>query len=372
MTFLLILPLCLSLCYGIFICLLIGAILRPERPGKSGLLVDQPIPGVTVVIPFKNEAGNLPVLLESLNGQKYNKPLEVILVNDGSKDNYESSIPPVLDNLSLRILDSEYNPSTGLTPKQQALDLGIRSASSDWIALTDADMVLSQNWLSSLMSQVTPGIAMVFGHTATLTSASSPLFHWFQAFQIETLFGVAYAFNRCGLTGSCMGNNLLISKNAFDTVGGYAAIGHSMTEDCDLLRLFRNKRFPVVAAHPFYPTASTSPCKRLRDYYQQILRWAVGGFGRNPMLAATGLLLGAQNLLFIIALAGILSGPVALVVFCNLLLTWLFVAVAFRAIGSRQHPLHFWPFYLLFMVESLILAMAMVFRRPVIWKGRRL
>jgi hypothetical protein len=102
------------------------------------------------------------------------------------------------------------------------------------------------------------------------------------------------------------------------------------------------------------------------------MRWAKGGFGKNPAIACAGLLLGIQNILFIVALTGFLNGPLALVVFCNLLLTWLFVAVGFKKIRSREHALHFWPFYLLFLVESLVLGIAMVFRRPVIWKGRRI
>jgi 1,2-diacylglycerol 3-beta-glucosyltransferase len=361
----------LALPYGVVVCLLIAAILRPVSAHYTPLVSNQPLPGVSVVIPFRNEASHLPGLLTSLNNQTYKGPVEIILVNDYSTDDYRAAVQTVTVSVALQFIDSPLSRSVKLTSKQQALEQGIRAASYDWIALTDADMVLTPDWLSSLIDQASPQTAMVFGHTIKYAGKSPSLFNWFQAFQLETLFGVAYAFDRLGLTGSCMGNNLLISRKAFNNIGGYTAMGYSIVEDCDLLRLFKKKRFIVATAQPFIPTGTTPPCPTLREFHHQLMRWAKGGFGKNPILALAGLLLCIQNLLFLLALSGIVGGPVALIVFCNLLLTWLFISIAFKKIRSTQHPLHFWPFYLLFLLESLILSLAFLFRRPIIWKERK-
>ena len=372
MTILNITLLFLASLYGIFICFLIFSLLRPIRVKTFDHTREQSLPGVSIVIPFRNEASNLKKLVTSLNGQRYNGPIEVILVNDGSTDNYKDAISDFSSIHPLKVLDSAFVKEKRLSSKQQALELGIQTAAYDWIALTDADITLEPLWLSSLMDRATKGAALVFGHTVTQTGDRVTLFNWFQAFQLETLFSVAYAFNRGGLTGSCMGNNLLLSKKAFIAIGGYSAIGYSITEDCDLLRAIRKKGFGVAATDPFSPACVTAPCPRFRDHFAQLLRWAKGGFGKNTVLACAGLLLGLQNILFIVALIGIFNGPLALVVFCNLLLTWLFVTIAFKKIRSREHALHFWPFYLLFLIESFVLVIAMVFNRPVIWKGRRI
>jgi cellulose synthase/poly-beta-1,6-N-acetylglucosamine synthase-like glycosyltransferase len=211
---------------------------------------------------------------------------------------------------------------------------------------------------------------MVFGHTVKKAGGTSGLFTWFQIFQLETLFSVAYAFNQASLTGSCMGNNLLISKKAFNNAGGYTAMGYSITEDCDLLKAFRKKGLTVATTNPFSPTAYTSPCSEMSVFFNQVMRWAKGGFGKNPVLSLAGSLLGIQNILFILGIIGVLTGPMTLLTFGNLLLTWLFFALAFKKIGSSQHPLHFWPFYLLFLVESLILSGAFIIKRPIVWKER--
>ena len=372
MTILHLLLFFLASLYGLFICSLIISTLRPIREKSADRNVAHSLPGVSIVIPFRNETPNLERLVVSLNNQEYNGPVEVILVNDGSTDNYID----IISNLSCahppKVLDSIFLQEKQLSSKQQALELGIQSAAYDWIALTDADMLLEPHWLSSLMDRADHGASLVFGHTVTQTGNHATLSNWFQAFQLETLFSVAYAFSRGGFAGSCMGNNLLVSKKAFIETGGYAAMGYSITEDCDLLKTFRKNKFKVAATEPFSPTGVTASCLKLGDYYQQLMRWVKGGFEKNSFLACAGLLLGIQNLLFIFALIGILSGPVALVVFCNLLLTWLFVIIAFKKIRSREHSFHFWPFYLLFLIESFILLIAIALRRPVIWKERRI
>jgi cellulose synthase/poly-beta-1,6-N-acetylglucosamine synthase-like glycosyltransferase len=356
--------------YGLFVCYLIFVLLRPLRNKMQNKVLKNQLPGISVVIPFRNEVHNLESLLKSLNAQDYKESVEIILVNDQSTDNYNDIISQYSGKIPLKTVDSQYSSENGLSSKQQALELGIRISSHDWIALTDADMVFEPIWLSSLAARASGEVAMVFGHTVKKAGGTSGLFAWFQTFQLETLFSVAYAFSQASLTGSCMGNNLLISKKAFNDADGYRAMGYSITEDCDLLKAFRKKGLTVATTYPFNPTAYTSPCSEMSDFFNQVMRWAKGGFGKNPVLALAGSLLGIQNILFILGIIGILTGPMTLLTFGNLLLTWLFIALAFKKIGSRQHPLHFWPFYLLFLVESMIIFGALIIRHPIVWKER--
>ena len=177
-----------------------------QKPGR--------FPDVSIVVPFKNEAENLERLLSSLEAQDYQGYYEILLVNDGSTDGYKNSIALRLSNRPLRVIDSVYSAASPLTSKQQALDCGIRGAAGDWIALTDADMLLKPEWLSSLMNRAADKPDLVFGHTVIDASPAAGLFGKFQSFQLEVLFAVAYALHRAGIAGSCMGNNMLISRKA--------------------------------------------------------------------------------------------------------------------------------------------------------------
>src|SRR5690606_27201900 len=57
----------------------------------------------TVIVPFRNEAENLPTLLKSIQDLKYPINLfEVILVDDESNDNSVKIIEKVLDTLRFR------------------------------------------------------------------------------------------------------------------------------------------------------------------------------------------------------------------------------------------------------------------------------
>ncbi len=355
--------LCYTACLAILFFGLAKTVQKP--PPMSGAM-----PGVSIVIPFKNEAANLEKLLDSLASQHYDGPYEVILVNDCSTDRYKDVISLHRLSCPIRILDSVFSADRGLSSKQQALDLGIRGAAFDWIALTDADMVLSPEWILSLMTATVRGAEFVFGHTVMRPLSAHPLFGWFQSYQLATLFTVAFALHRAGIGGSCMGNNLLVSKKAYREIGGFDAIGYTMVEDRALLLAFRKKGRAVAATEPFAPTASTLPCATFSRYGHQLLRWARGGFRWNSNLTFFAILLACQNYALIGAVSGVVPLCIALLSAGNLLATWLFVAMAFRVTRSRQNSVLFPLFYAAILLETLFLPLALIFRQRVVWKGR--
>ena len=94
----------------------------------------QKLPGISIVIPFRNEAGNLPGLIASLDEQTYAGDFEIVLVNDGSTDNFHKAIGSRSEAKSgsnsqplnrplpqLRVINSPPAPTGRLTSKQRAL-----------------------------------------------------------------------------------------------------------------------------------------------------------------------------------------------------------------------------------------------------------
>jgi cellulose synthase/poly-beta-1,6-N-acetylglucosamine synthase-like glycosyltransferase len=342
---------------------------RKPAPNQKDML---PLPGVSIVIPFRNEADNLDKLLNSLSRQIYEGKYEIILVNDYSTDDYNMILTSKKWRMPLKIIDSVFSENRHLTSKQQALDSGIKAATFDWIACTDADMVLEPNWLWSLMQPALAGTDLVFGHTILSPNPAAKFFRWFQSFQLELLFAVAYVFNKAGITGSCMGNNMLLSRKAYTEVGGFDAIGYSIVEDRDLLTAFRREHFCIATAEPFSATATTLHTQIPNEYFHQLLRWVYGGFRQHSTLSFFGILLSIQNFFFLLALFKTLPDAVALLTCSNFLLTWIFISVALHAIKSSYTPLLFLPFYPLLLIESFVLTISLIFKRPVNWKGRRI
>ena len=328
------------------------------------------VSGVSVVIPVKNEARNLPTLLTSLENQKFFLPLEIIFIDDGSTDGSGKILADAasVSGRNIRTLQGTFDPDCHLTGKQQALDLGVRLASHELIALTDADMVLNPDWIDTLYHSMSAGTALVFGHT-TIHPQNHP-FSFLQSLQLEFLFSIASLFHHSGIAGSCMGNNLMIRKSIYLQYGGQKKIGYTVTEDRALLCFFHKNRQPTEIVTPFHPTASTFPHVSMSDYFQQIGRWAAGGFSTGANLFFFGLVFLAHVFLTIIAAAGVftrLTGTAAIVSFIS---AWLVIILAFNKNRSPVSPFYFPLLYFFMASEAVLLPLYMLFNRKLIWKGK--
>lgn len=115
---------------------------------------------VSLVVPIKNEEASLERLLRSIEAQTH-PPDEVILVDGGSTDHtvalargYAHTHPFV------RVLEA--GPAT----PGRGRNVGIEAAQCDWIALTDAGIVVTPTWLEALVaaSARRPEARVVYGN----------------------------------------------------------------------------------------------------------------------------------------------------------------------------------------------------------------
>jgi cellulose synthase/poly-beta-1,6-N-acetylglucosamine synthase-like glycosyltransferase len=357
--------------YGGSIVYLCCMLLLPEKHPPA-IRHERPT-GISIIIPFKNEAHNLGHLLKSLEHQTYNANWEVILVNDTSTDMFENIVEPFLAGTSpyIRVLTMHFDPAIRLTSKQQALELGVQSAHYDWLVFTDADMVFDPGWLQSLVEATPQGYDLIFGQTA-ISTESKGLLNKLQAFQLAFLFSTTYAFHRAHLPASCMGNNLLVRKDAYTAIGGQPGLGYTITEDFKLLEAFRNKKFSIGTPYNFVPLAYTHPCPTLAMYYLQMLRWARGGFSRTSLLLPAGILFTVQNCMFMSTLAGYTPHYGAVFAVVNFLLTLLYVGIVFKKTGTREKSFYFPVYYFIVILETVLFAFSFIITPGIQWKNRRL
>jgi cellulose synthase/poly-beta-1,6-N-acetylglucosamine synthase-like glycosyltransferase len=348
----------------ILIRLLLFSPATPSLPGD--------LPSLSVVVPFKNEAQNLDALCASLAAQDFRGTWDIVLVNDGSDDDCAAAVDRFRNRFGARFacLDSPFDATKNLTSKQQALDTGIAAARNDWIVLTDADMMFAPDWLSSLAANAAPGSDLVFCRTAMRTDHSG-LFGFLQSYQLDFLFSAAYAFCAAGMGGSCMGNNILIRKTAYRDLGGQTAIGYSIVEDMDLYRTFKRRGYATAPQAPFTSRAWTTPCETAGQFYHQMLRWARGGFSRNPLLLCAALLFTFQNIVFAASMFGVMSSAIFILSAANIFLTMVYIAAAFKKIRSHGNTL-FFPLYLVFsMIEAFVFCFSFVITPRVKWKNKK-
>ena len=106
---------------------------------------------ISVVIPAYNAARFLPRCLESVFAQTL-KPLEVIVVDDGSTDNTAA----VAEELGATVLR---RPNGGPGAARNA---GIQFASGEWIALLDADDLWAAEKLERQAACIRPETVLVY------------------------------------------------------------------------------------------------------------------------------------------------------------------------------------------------------------------
>lgn len=361
----------LVLCtYSVLLITLIITILR-----KVKAPVKHKWENVSVIVPFRNEAKNLGDLLLSLGSQDYKGKFELILINDHSDDNYNHVIEHMIETLqySIKIINSNFNNNVNLTGKQQALETGIKNSSHSWLAFTDADVVLEKNWLSSLVNQADNSRTIVFGHTS-VHGKKQNIIEKYSAFQLEYLFSAAYGFSLLGIPGSCMGNNLLISKELYNEIGGQEAIGYTITEDMQLVNRALKAGAIVEPVKPFHPTVLTSTPSTLIDMIHQSVRWARGGIKSNITILLITFLSSIQAILFLCTPLFYLNTPfinTANITVVNVLLLFLYISIYIR---GTQAPIkrYFFPvFYILYAIQSVLLAIPLFFIKPR-WKERTL
>lgn len=107
---------------------------------------------LTIIVPAKNEAEGLAILLPDL--RKYYPDAEVIIVDDGSTDNTQS----VAENYGARVIAHPYSKGNGASIKS-----GLRAAKGDVVVCMDADGQHLACDIEKLLQKINEGFDMVVG-----------------------------------------------------------------------------------------------------------------------------------------------------------------------------------------------------------------
>ena len=232
--------------------------------------------GFSLIIPFRNEAKNLPILLKSIAKIKYPKDLfEVILVDDFSKDasvtiynNWRminGKIPTtLLENLRLTA-----------SPKKDAIARAIPITTKNWIITTDADCIVPKNWLQTLDAFIKETNAeMVAG--SVLYKVKNNWFHNFQQLDLLGLQGTTIGSFGLQNAFMCNGANFAYSKKLFLDLKGFDTNSNFASGD-DVFLLQAAVKKEASKVHFLKHTdfiVQTKPVTSLYALFMQRVRWA--------------------------------------------------------------------------------------------------
>lgn len=370
----------LTLSYAV---LIIALLLGWKKVEKFKLKGVTPANKFSIIIPFRNEAENLPALLYSLSNLDYPRSyFEIILVNDDSEDNslqacfnFKQSHP----NLVFSIINNKRKTNS---PKKDAIITAIEASRFENILTTDADCIVPSKWLEAYNESVLGTKAnLIAGPVSFLNGPSNKekFLNYLIAFQdLDFMSLQAVSIGAFGLKKPFMCNaaNMCYKKDAFLNAEGYVGNSNiSGGDDVFLLQKFIELNYPVSYLKSEVAIVKTKPQPSLESLFSQRIRWAAKATAYKSTFAKlVGLIVLLVNLFLVIGLILTLLNKVnyELVLF-SFLIKFLvdFILLYHSAVFFRKKLIlsHYLWSSLLYPFFSTTVAIASFFS-GFQWKGR--
>lgn len=258
----------------------------------------------SIIIPFRNEAQNLNILLESLKNIQYPKEqFEIVLVNDASDDTSVQIVESFMlrhPTIQIKLL---HNDLKAVSPKKEALEIAIKTAKFEWIITTDADCIVPNLWLQSLNEFITSSKCDMIVAPVVFTSNHTFL-QDFQQLDFLSLMGATQGGFAIGYPFLCNGANFCYRKSVFMDVDGYEGTKNLASgDDIFLMEKFLNSnKHSVKYLKSYDAVVKTQPQKTLDEFINQRIRWASKAVAyKNKSGKIVGIVVLAMNFLLVIS-----------------------------------------------------------------------
>jgi len=268
------------LCITILYLIMIGSFIVGFDKIKPFNLTDKDaVNNFSIIIAFRNEIKNLPILLASLGSLNYPKnKFELIFVNDDSEDNSEEIIKSFFSkgdensNISYRILQNDRESNS---PKKDAITLAINHTRYDWIVTTDADCLIPPFWLDALdgfiYQEGSDAVVMPVGYYEL-----DSFLKRFQGLDLMSLQGSTIGAFGIGKPFLCNGANFAYQKALFNQVKGFKNNDHVASGD-DIFLLEKFLKAGNCAVNYLMNEKAlvlTKPQETFKSLVSQRKRWA--------------------------------------------------------------------------------------------------
>lgn len=326
------------------------------------------LPFISILIAAKDEEENILNCLESIS--KIDYPVncyEVLIGDDNSSDNTYSLVKHFLiSNENFRIIS--ITEKIGLADaKANVLAQLAKQAKGEYLFITDADIIVPTSWVKTLLSYCTQSVGIVSGTTII---SGNHLFERLQSMEWLHSFGMIAMVFKINIPVTAVGNNMVISKIAYQSVGGYEKIPFSVTEDYELFKHVLQKKWAYVNTLNPMCRNSSKAVKRVSDLIKQRKRWMHGAV-QIPLILR--FFLGIQAMYAVAFLLGLYFFPLSTLLLSNIVigLQYFFIRKIHKESNINMPSISFYIIYEAYsLLISLITVVVYLLPHKINWKGR--
>jgi chlorobactene glucosyltransferase len=340
-------------------------------------------PFITVIIPARDEETNIEHCLESLLAQDYpGSRLRVLVVDDHSADSTAAMVCSLAERYPrITLINSPPLPPRW-TGKCHACWIGARAAAPEtqWLCFIDADVTVARGALSSAANAVLRqrlDLLSLMPHQE-LKSFAERLILPCGLIVLSFLQDLRQSQSRSGRSVAATGQFMLVRRDAYEAVGGHAAVCTVICEDLEFARRLKQSGRSVLlmGGDNFLSTRMYTGWRTLWPGLAKNLVDTLGGPAATLATAIAGVVLAWAALIVPLTdLAGWLRGDAGALSALLLALAGSGAAIGLHLAATFYFRIPFW-YGLVFPLGytlGALMAIDSVRRRlsgRVSWKGR--
>lgn len=331
----------------------------------------------SIVVPFRNEAKNLPQLFASL--EKLNYPqhfYEIIFVNDHSEDESVALCEVFQSkNIGLEVFILKNAAVAG--GKKAAIETGISASKKDYILTTDSDCQVPSGWLQEMNDFIQKTAADFIAAPVIFQNEKSAL-NTFQIIDFLSLQGATIGGFGVEKPFMCNGANLCYRKSAFVEVNGFSGNEKIASgDDVFLLEKMLKHGYDCRFLKSKNAIVESIPQRNFSALVNQRVRWAAKASAyKNSFGKFVGLGVFLMNLALVVAAVSVLFQQFSARTFLFIFLFKFnadFILIYRSAVFFRSEKVlknYFWCSFL-YPIFSSYVALRSLFG-GYRWKGRKM
>lgn len=236
--------------------------------------LNEKVPNISVIIPFRNEAHRIIPMLNSIQKIDFEgQQIEFLFIDDHSTDN---SIEVIRHHDTFKSNNCKIiNLKNDKIGKKDALEIGISKAANEIIVTTDADCVLMSSTLKTLTfalvkSNANLGIGPVF-----FTTTKFSVHQFYQKIENTALIALGYFQFSMNKPTMANGANLIFKKSIFLKLNPFGN-NNKIAGGDDIFTLEAFYKFnpnKVISISDPNAAVFTNVLTNLAELWQQRIRW---------------------------------------------------------------------------------------------------